>query len=165
LKKQRKQQVCKRYFHNFNTAKKVGLLYLYDVKMDSEINEFAKFFAGRQIKVQLLAYTPEAVLPQSFLTTINKKMFCREQLNWFKKPAAPEVDTFIQEPFDILIDFSSAPIYPLQYIATLSHAQMRVGKLSYPDNPYEFILSVPENTDTSFFIEQLKHYLLSIQTK
>ncbi|MDR2801607.1 MAG: hypothetical protein LBB31_00130, partial [Prevotellaceae bacterium] len=76
-----------------------------------------------------------------------------------------EVDNFMQSPFDILIDFSCSPCYPMQYVATLSHAQMRVGKVAYPDNPYEFILTIPEKNDNNFFIEQLKHYLLSIQIK
>jgi hypothetical protein len=165
LKKQRKEQGCERHFHNFSTAKSVGLLYPYDTATDGDINTFMRFFAEQGIKAQSLAYIPEAVIPQTFVTTVTKRIFCREQLNWFKKPVSGDVDNFIKEPFDILIDFSRTQVYPLQYIATLSAAQMRVGKLTYPGNPYEFILTIPENADNKFFIEQLKHYLLSIQIK
>jgi hypothetical protein len=165
LKKQRKQQQCARHFHNFNTAKTVGIVYLYDVVTDNDVNLLIKFFTDRNIKVRALAYSPEIVVPQSFITTINKRLFCREQLNWFGKPMADEVDNFIQTPFDILIDFSCSPCYQIQYVATLSHAQMRVGKLAYPGNPYEFILTIPDQTDNKFFMAQLKHYLLSIQIK
>ncbi|MDR2358793.1 MAG: hypothetical protein LBD87_03185 [Prevotellaceae bacterium] len=165
LKKQRKHQQCKRQFHNFNTAKSVGILYLYDPTTENDIQMLVRFLAERNIKAQLLAYSPESKPPQSFITTVNKRLFHKEQLNWFGKPVAGEVDNFIQSPFDILIDFSYPPCYPMQYIATLSHAQMRVGKIAYPDNPYEFILTIPEQDNNKFFIEQLKHYLLSIQIK
>jgi hypothetical protein len=165
LKKQCKQQQCKRKFHNFNTAKSVGILYLYSTATDNDIHLLTKFLTERNIKVQALAYSPESTPPPSFVTTINKRLFCKEQLNWFGKPSSGEVDNFIRSEFDILIDFSDAPCYPVQYITTLSRAQMRVGKAAYPGNPYEFILSIPEQGDNRFFIEQLKHYLLSIQIK
>jgi hypothetical protein len=165
LAKQRKQQQCPRHFHNFNTAKSVGIVYLYDAAADSDVNLLIKFFTERNIKVQALAYSPEVVVPQAFVTTINKRLFCKEQLNWFGKPVAGEVDNFIQAPFDILIDLSCSPCYQIQYVATLSHAQMRVGKLAYLGNPYEFILTIPDRSDNKFFMEQLKHYLLSIQIK
>jgi hypothetical protein len=138
---------------------------LYDEAVDNDIQQLMRFLAERGKKVQSLAYSPEAEPPKSFIITVNKRLFHKEQLNWFGKPVTGEVDNFIQLPFDILIDFSSSPCYPLQYVATLSHAQMRVGKVAYPDNPYEFILTIPEQNDNKFFIEQLKHYLLSIQIK
>ncbi len=165
LKKQRKLLTCKRHFHNFETAKSIGLLYPYSPALDGEINKLIKFFTEKHIKVQALTFSPAPTIPQAFVSTINKAIFCKEQLNWYKKPVAPEVDKFIKDPFDILIDFSHELLYPLQYIITLSHAAMRVGKLSYSNNPYEFILSVPEISDNKFFIEQLKHYLSSIQIK
>ncbi|MDR0695127.1 MAG: hypothetical protein LBF81_07510 [Prevotellaceae bacterium] len=165
LKKQRKYQQCKRQFHNFNTAKSVGILYLYNPTTENDIQMLVRFLTERNIKVQLLAYSPEPAPPQSFITTVNKRLFHKDQLNWFGKPVTGEVDNFIRSPFDILIDFSHSLCYPMQYVATLSHAQMRVGKIAYPDNPYEFILTVPEQGNNKLFIEQLKHYLLSIQIK
>lgn len=165
LKRQCRQQQSERKFHNFNTAKSVGILYLYSTATDNDIHMLTKFLTERNIKVQALAYSPESTPPQSFVTTINKRLFYKEQLNWFGKPVSGEVDNFIRSNFDILIDFGNAPCYPMQYVATLSCAQMRVGKVAYPGNPYEFILSIPEQGDNKFFIEQLKHYLLSIQIK
>ncbi|MDR3350858.1 MAG: hypothetical protein LBN98_04330 [Prevotellaceae bacterium] len=138
---------------------------MYDASTEHDIQTLVKFLTERNIKVQLLAYSPESAPPQSFIITVNKRLFYKEQLNWFGKPVTGEVDDFIRSPFDILIDFSSAPCYPMQYVTTFSRAQMRVGKIAYPDNPYEFILTIPEKGDNKFFIEQLKHYLLSIQTK
>ena len=159
-----KQQHCRRQFHNFNTAKSVGILYMYDALPETDLSGFIKFFTDRQIKVKTLGFTGKPEIPQSFLTTVNKRLFCREQLNWYKRPSSDVVDTFIAEPFDILIDFSREFVFPLHYIASLSHAAMRVGRFAYSNNPYEFILTMPKNVEDKEYIEQLKHYLQTIQT-
>jgi hypothetical protein len=165
IKKLRRLQDTKRHFHNFETAKSVALLYPYDTSVDAEIDRFMRFFAERQIKVQALAFIDDKVVPETYKAKLNKSVFCAEHLNWYNKPMVDLVEEFIRQPFDILIDFSPAPLFPLQYITALSRASMRVGKISYPGSPYEFILSIPENASHTFFIEQLQHYLLSIQIK
>jgi hypothetical protein len=125
-----------------------------------------RFFTEERIKVQALGYIAEPDIPKSFMIALNKNIFCKAQLNWYNRPISGTINTFIETPFDILIDFSREPIFPLQYIATLSRAVMRVGRLFFPGNPYEFLITMPDDeTDDLAYIEQLKHYLLSIQIK
>jgi hypothetical protein len=165
LRKQCKQLNYKRRFHNFNTAQTIGLIYPYSKTMDQQVGKFIRFFNERKKKVRALGYIAEAEVPQSFITTLNKTVFCKSQLNWYNKPSSHEIDAFIATPFDILIDFSNEPVFPLQYIAALSRAAMRVGRIAYPGNPYEFLLSLPSPSDNHAYIEQLKHYLFTIQIK
>jgi hypothetical protein len=165
LKKQSKRLSCKRRFHNFHTAKTIAIIYPYSKATDSYVEKFMRFFTEERIKVQALAYIAEHDIPKSFMVSINKNIFCKAQLNWYNRPTSGTVNTFIEAPFDILIDFSREPLFPLQYIATLSRASMRVGRLSCPGNPYEFLLAMPDGADDLAYIEQLKHYLLSIQIK
>ncbi|MDR3326871.1 MAG: hypothetical protein LBT04_01845 [Prevotellaceae bacterium] len=165
LKKQIRYANYKRRFHNFNTAKSIGVLYPYSRAVDSQVAKFMRFFAERHIKVRALGFLDAKELPASFIVTVNKTLFKQEHLNWYNRPSSNEINAFINTPFDILIDFSNEHIYPLQYIATLSRASMRVGRLAYPDNPYEFLLSMPTNADNQAYIDQLKHYLFSIQIK
>ncbi len=160
----RKLQHCKRQFHNFNTAKSVAMLYSYDSVADADISAFIKFFTDRHIKVKALGFINASEIPQSFFTTVNKSLFCKEDLNWYKRPSSGEINTFITEPFDILIDFSREFLFPLHFIASLSHAAMRVGRMAYSGSPYEFQLTMPENSSDKAYIEQLKHYLQTIQT-
>ncbi|MDR1680598.1 MAG: hypothetical protein LBS12_02285 [Prevotellaceae bacterium] len=165
LKKRSRQAVCTRRFHNFHTAKTIGLIYLYTKETDVQIGQFMRLLAERGIKTKAVGYVAEAEIPKSFIITVNKILFCKPQLNWYGRPVASEIAAFIETPFDILIDFSRVPVFPLQYIATLSHAAMRVGRHSSADNPYEFLLAMPDEADSHSYIEQLTHYLLSIQTK
>jgi hypothetical protein len=165
LKKERKQLSCKRRFHNFHTAKTIAMIYPYSSATDSQVGKFIRFFAEQGIKARALGYIAEPDIPKAFIASVNKNIFCKTQLNWYNRPSSGAIDTFLETPFDILIDFSRVPIFPLQYIAALSHAAMRVGRLNYPDHPYEFLLEMPAEADDQAYIEQLKHYLLSIQIK
>ncbi|MDR0667814.1 MAG: hypothetical protein LBF90_04250 [Prevotellaceae bacterium] len=165
LRKKSRQLHCLRRFHNFHTAKTVALLYPYSKTTDSQIDKFIRFFTEQRIKVQALGYIAETDVPKSFIATMTKNLFCKRHLNWYNRPSSGEINTFIETPFDILIDFSPEPLFPLHYIATLSHAAMRVGRSAYPGNPYEFRLEMPACADSHAYGEQLLHYLLSIQIK
>jgi len=163
LKKRLEKLVCKRRFHNFTTAKSVGLLYVHNNSVEKEVNEFIQFLTKRGIKVQTLAYSNLST-QLSFANADNRHLLCKAQTNWFGKPQSDEVETFIKTHFDILIDFSRNENYSLRYIATLSQAAMRVGRLAYPKNPYEFIITMPSGSDDKAFIQQLEQYLQTIQT-
>jgi len=163
IKKQLAHVTCKRRFHNLSSAKSIGLLYLYSDATEREIDSFMRFLAKKGIKVTALAYIAETSAPLLFRVADNKKMFCKTQTNWFGKPHADEVDSFIKTPFDILIDFNQSKNYSLQYIAASSHAAMRVGRLAYNNNPYEFIISMPANAADDAYIRQVEQYLQTIQ--
>jgi hypothetical protein len=82
--------------------------------------------------------------------------FFKHQLNWMQKPSSPVVDNFIQEPFDILIHLSLQDFYPLDYIAALSKAGLKIGRAGG---------AISFSYDMSFYIEPeagLKHFAYTI---
>jgi hypothetical protein len=86
-------------------------------------------------------------------------------VNWYGRPLSNEVFEFIKKPFDILIDFTLNDVVVLHYIAALSVAKMKIGRRLYPDNPYDFVLSTGTQVDHHLFVEQLKHYMVTIDMK
>ncbi len=165
LKKEMQSLNRQVYFQNFKTAKQVGIVFLQNDNFNTAFNDLLTFFNINRIKVSVMTYTPVRQIPSDFLITLNRFIFCKRDLNWYYKPTPKEVRQFIDTPFDMLIDFSAHKEFPLHYIVSLSKAHMKIGRNTYPSNPYDFVVAVSENDQDAFYIEQIKHYLEHIVIK
>ena len=152
-------------FCNFDTVKRVGIVYLYSDKLSQGMNDLLVFLNTRQIKVHTMSYSPASSIPSDFLLSIHKFIFCKRRVNWRYRPKDKEVHQFINMPFDMLIDFTRCREFPIHYVVSLSRAAMKIGRNSYDGNPYDFVMSIPEKENDTFYMKQLKHYLDSIVIK
>jgi hypothetical protein len=89
--------------------------------------------------------------------------FFKHQLNWMQKPSGTVVDNFINEPFDILINLTLSDFYPIDYIAALSKAGVKIGRLeSAVSFCYDMSFQNGENADLKSFAYTIIHYLSNI---
>ena len=51
----------------------------------------------------------------------------RKENNWLGWPRSGAVDTFIETEFDLLLNCTVQPCYPLEVITALSHAAFKIG--------------------------------------
>lgn len=86
--------------------------------------------------------------------------FFKSQVNWMQKPKSAIVDNFIDEPFDILINLTLKDIYPLDYVAAVSKAGLKIGRAdSAVAFCYDMTFKIGEKTDLKAFAYTIIHYL------
>jgi hypothetical protein len=154
-----------RCFFNFNNAKKIGILFTYHKEVNGEAYRLIDYFRSRGMEVKALCYYNGKDFPESFVTYPLVDAFCKRDVNWYGRPLLDKVFDFIKTPFDILIDFDLVNMPVTNYVVTLSVAKMKVGRRASSENPYEFVLSTGDKIDHHLFVEQLKHYMLTIDMK
>ncbi|MDR3235366.1 MAG: hypothetical protein LBT48_01370 [Prevotellaceae bacterium] len=165
MKKRERVSPCKKVFSNFNTAKTIGILFPYDTVVGEAVGQLTGFFASRGIEVKTLCYCDSKAMPLNFPASL-LPIFCNWEVSWVGRPLSEAALAFMHTPFDICIDFMLNDIHVMQYIAALSEAKMKVGRWAYAGNPYDFVLSLPGgNTDAYSFVEQLNHYMVTIDMK
>jgi hypothetical protein len=165
LKKHLRVLVRHKYFSNFNNAKKIGIVFTYRKEVDEAVQHLVNYFRSRDIKVDVLCYYNEKEIPAELVTHSYMKVIGKRDVSWYGRPLLDHVHEFIRTPFDILIDFDLDDFPVINYIVTLSVAKMKVGRRSYCGNPYDFVLSMVDKIDHHLFVEQLKHYMLTIDMK
>ena len=136
---------------NLKNARNIGILYNATEYVSFEIiKEFTKKLSQNDSSVSILGYVDSKKLIDHYLYRKGFDFFSRNDLNWFYKPVSEVTEAFIAKPFDILIDLSLEPCYPIQYIVALSPATFKVGKFS-PDEKYLDLMIDTEKED-----EQMK---------
>jgi hypothetical protein len=149
---------------NFNSAEKVGVLYLdRDEKFYNEIHDYAKYLKDNFSisKVNLLAFVDEVEkkIPAWQKHTIDSAFITRKHLNWHLRPISG-VENFTGEDFDILIDFSGGNTVPLNFVLKESKAKMKVGLRGTRAERYcDFILNMGNQFGLTSYTDQLNSYL------
>ena len=150
-------------FSNFDTVKSVGIIIRYQLDIENAaINKLLDFFKEKKIKTEILVYYPDKKLPANVMAREGMLLFAEGDTNWFGKPKKKEVNEFINTDFGLLIDLSPQRIYSLQYIIESSKASFKVGRITYDDAPYDFVLIGDENNDSKY-VDDLFKYLSKIK--
>lgn len=147
--------------NSLSTAKSIGLLYyLADEVVYNIIESFVQSLNGKQKKVRLICYTDSKTVPHYFIPKLSQDIITVKDLNWFRKPAKGFVQEFIGEKFDVLLDLSLSDYFPLQYIASLSEASLKVGRFDEAHmDYYDLMIHTSGVTGLEEFILQIDHYL------
>ncbi len=156
--------------YNFNSATRIGVLYL---DSDESFYNQIRFYA-RQLKerfdvksVICLGYVNEGKkkFPSYQVQKLELNYFAKEDLNWHLKPLQ-NVESFLREDFDILLDLSGGNSVPLNYVLKESKARMKVGlRGTKGERYYDFLLNMGTNATTEQMMEQLNMYLSNPKIK
>lgn len=161
LERKLQQNVVKRYPGDYESAKKIGLLFnATDQQQRQTVLSFAKTLESKGKKVQLLAFYDDKKQQPNFTF----KHFSQKELNFFRRPKGLFVDDFIAEPFDILINLFLVEEPALEYISALSKAQLRVGPYTERTYCYDLMIDTSNRQDLSRFIEQIEFLLNKMNT-
>jgi len=161
--KSRKRPVI---YNNFNSSSTIGFIFDAENKENyTAAKEFMNYVEERGIKVNGLAFVYKSDLIGYFPYKKGVDYFGLDKQNWYGKPIDDGIDEFIERPFDILIDISLSKIYPVEYIFALSKAKFKICNNSAKAQYADFVLNLSRADDLGLFIEQIKHYLETIETK
>lgn len=130
--------------------KKVGLLWHEnDQRAFSYLQEQ---FRSRSVIVRHLCFSETGNNSDS--NVINKKDF-----NWLGFPASGIIDTFIASDFEVLVNLTVHPCYPLEVITTLSMATLKIGWDRDKRGFLDLNIDVSKQPDSLFLAEQTLLYL------
>jgi hypothetical protein len=149
--------------YNFETANTLGVIYPFNIDMGAVAGALKSITERYGIELVFMIYFPQEKLPAGIEeSTPSQILFSDNECNWFGKPKTAAIDSFVNTKFNILVDLSSKTWFPLQYIATASHANFKIGRMNdETNNPYDFVLA--GSTGDEQFIKDLETYLYKIK--
>lgn len=163
LKAKQVQQQSKKFI-SLDSCQSIGLLFdaTEPATRDIALN-YAQKWKAQGKKVQLmgffLANQPEDSSSLPFLS------FGRKQMNWALCPQGTDVEAFIEQKFDMLINLDTEARVPATYIAALSSARFKVGPDMESDWYFDLMIDVSKRPSLSHFIEQMEGVLKKTNVK
>jgi hypothetical protein len=151
----------KRYktVHNFETAKSAGILFQCTEDNDFEvIRDFRKYLEKRQIETLIAGFVNAKQIPDFFLLRQGFNCFCLKDLNWIYIPDIPVAGEFLKKEFDLMFDLSLNFRFPIHYLASMSKAHYKIGRLSTETN-YDLMIDISKENKLAYFTGQIIHYL------
>jgi len=164
LRRESLQLVRQRKDPNIHTNASIGILYDATERETFEIvREFYRDLRSNGNSPASLGYIDFKEVTFHPLARPESDYFFKHQLNWMQKPNSTVVENFINEPFDILINLTLKDFYPIDYIAALSKAGLKIGRLeSAVSFCYDMSFQNRENSDLKSFAYTIIHYLSQI---
>lgn len=158
----------KALYTDFSKVKKIGIVWDASKPDDFlQISRFQQKMLERGIEVQVMAYYSGKELPDHLTAIRYLTCIRRNELNFFYKPLTPEVEKFVAEKFDVLIDININRRFPLVYLTTLSLARFKVGiydNKSYPEN-FELVMELRNPVIIEQYLDEVIRYLEMIKSE
>lgn len=147
-------------FHNFNTAKSVGIIFDGTTPSNYDVaRAFAKFLTERKIRIYGLGIVESKEVSNFYSYYTGFNFFTIKDTNWQGIPSNHNVNDFINEKINILIDLHLNENFQLDYICAMSKAEFKIGALTTKHNNFDFMIDISTNPNLDFLCDQIKHYL------
>lgn len=149
---------------SFKDAVKIGIIYY--IKQEEEMNpigSFIRFLQDQKKAVYIIGATTGFPIPKSKITNLNFIQLKEDELKWNGVPSSYRIKSFLENEFDILIDFTQEEYFPLKYLLMAAHAKIKVGKYDLKtSDQYHFMLDTWQKPDIYNFTEQVSNYLTTL---
>ena len=147
---------------NLQQAKTIGIIYCASDKVN--------YLEYKRLTNLISEYNAAAVIsglgwyrgkrkPDYITKTNVSAFFGKNDYGVFYKPkkSAKELTSFIEKPFDVLIDLTRNEHYPLKRVLAMSKSRFKVGQFTEKNEPfYEFMI---KSKSAKEFISQAVYYL------
>jgi hypothetical protein len=152
-------------FKGFQEAASVGILFNATNPEDFElVKRYVKYLRDSKKKVKAIGFFDLKALPEFTYSRIEYDFFSNKELNWYLIPKDDSIINFIQQEFDILIDLNLQDNFPLHYLSALSKAKFKIGKFTDVLNLFDLMIEVSPDKGVKYFLRNLDHYLLQINS-
>ena len=150
--------------YDFSSAKYVGVLCSPQDNVSTEhLKDFLYYLSQKGIRYSVFGYFDGKVIPENFLYWKGMDFITRKDLNFFFIPKNPVVDKFVLEPFDMLINCTVTPYFPVEYMAQVSVAKCKVGIMREEESHYDLMIDIQKNHTIEYFLKNLEKYLANIR--
>ncbi len=148
---------------NFQQADSIGILF--DATHPTSrvfINEYRESLIAKDKRVSILGYFNDKKDHQNVIF----KYFNNKDLTWHWHPKSQVVREFTDKRFDILIGLHLVPCPPLEYVAALSQAHIRVGRYRPErEHCYDLMIDIADDYDLKGFADQIEAFLKRVNEK
>jgi hypothetical protein len=156
------------YYSNFMSIRNIGIVW--DASRPSEFASLSRFHQKMQdikIEVSIFGYFPGNNLPDQYTAIRYLRCIRKDEINKFYHPASSETNSFIRNPFDILIDINFDKLFPLLYVTALSRARLKVGLFTNEasESPFDLMMELKNPVDIDGYLAQVIQYLEMIKDK
>jgi len=161
------QEVKKKTFQRgpkpFNEMERIGIIYdATDASQKELTKRFISNLEKQNKQVKSLAFFDD----KNEHSNESFKHFNRKDLNWSKHPKHPYVKDFVTQPFDLLICIYQGVCFPLEYLAALSPADLRVGPFTKRIYCYDVMVETKFDAPFETFLDQINSLLVNtLQTQ
>lgn len=152
--------------HQSITLEKVkSMLILFDAGNDEDtalIKKQIQLWQNKGIKVDVLGFISKVKKN----TTLPLNYISSKHINWMQIPSINIIDEYANKQHDVLLNFFTNSLLPLEYIAALSKSTLRIGKYN-SSKTYcaDFMIHLKNGNDLQELIAQTEHYLNQLNKK
>ena len=156
--------------YNFHSAERVAILY---IEQGESHYRYIRDFCST-LKTQyavktafMLGYidAPLRHIPTWQQHKLEADFYTRTDLNWHMKPGAA-VRAFMQNQFQIIIDFTDGKCIPNNYLIRSNRAAMKIGpRGGLSENCYDFMIDLGNSFSIAEYAKQIEHYLSNPKIK
>ena len=114
---------------------------------------------GHQVK--LVGYVNDKEVPFYCLPQLSADYFCNKHLNWFGLPNFVQIQDFLKEDYDMLIDFNTVKYAPIQAILALTHSKFIIGREPQSQSLYDLFMDDGKSSN-DHFLEVIHDYTLKL---
>ncbi len=155
LKSLRKQHP-QRHPKPFESAKSVGILFDATEQANRDIiQSFVEKIKKEGKEVMSIGYFANKQDVSSF----SFKGFNKNDIDFLGRPKRNILEQYAAKPFDVLICCYEHPCAPIEYIAALSKAHLRVGPYTENINCYDLFIDTTKNKSIQDFLKEVDFYL------
>ena len=152
------------FYSNISMVKTIGIVW--DASNPDDFDSLSRFhqkMLERKIEVKIVGYYPKKELPDRYTAIRYLSLIKSNELNYFYIPVASEVNSFITNKFDILIDINFNNQFTVQYLSVLSAASFKVGLYENDNaalnNHFDMMMEIKKPVDLENYLNQIIHYL------
>ncbi len=144
-------------FRTFSRTKKIGIIFNAYKKENIElIRHLIDYFKDKGVSCEALGFVNQNKMKDFNLASLNIDYFNSKDCNFFGFPNTDNVNNFISEKFDVIINLSEDENLMYDYIVSHSLARFRIGKSNI--NLYDLVINLKSN-HLKDFISEVIFYL------
>ena len=138
---------------NLESAHKIGILFdATDLNNRKTILDYVETLKDRRKAVKLLGFFDNRLKDNNFTF----RHFNRDNIDWTMRPKGDQIEDFISQNYDLLININPTSTKATEYITALANAELKVGPLTDNNYCYDLMLDTENNIEIQQFIKQIE---------
>ena len=148
----KKNRLVFKPFRTFSRTKKIGIIFNAYKKENIElIRHLIDYFKAKGVSCEALGFVNQNKMKDFNLASLNIDYFNSKDCNIFGFPSTDNVNNFISEKFDLIINLSEEENLMYDYIVSHSSARFRIGRSNI--NLYDLVINFKTNHLKDFITE------------
>ncbi len=141
---------------NFDKSRTIGILFdATNMENRNLVLEYAEQLRSQKKQVKLLGFFDSKMKDENFTF----RHFNRSDIDWAFRPKGSNVEEFMNQQFDVLINLNTSSTTSTEYISALSKANFKVGPFTERTICYDLMIDTDQRTSLRKFIDQMEGLL------